>query len=199
MMIPRALMRHCILALLTWITTSAAQTSTTLVSVTRTTTVRVTATDYENACANFYGACVVYGNGDAADYTTTVYRYAPTTSSSPSPPTPTPVVTSTKTFLATTTASDSDACQNFNGACVVYGGHAASSTVYYAGSDGNDPHDDGGHEGLGDNDGYIAAQGDDDGGDGQIGGTAGATALKRCTYEAMIGIGFALGIAALLM
>lgn len=182
---------------------SAAQTSTTLVSVTRTTTVRVTATDNESACANFYGACVVYGDGNAAGYTTTVYRYAPTTPANPPPPpspTPTPVVTSTTTFLATTTASNSDACQNFNGACVVYGagagGGAASSTVYYAGSEGDGGN---GHQGVGNSGGYIAAQGNDRGGDGQIGGTAGATALKRSTYEALVGCGLAVGVAALLV
>ena len=186
----------CLLALIYLITSAAAQTSTTLVSVTRTTTVRVTATDYENACENFYGACVVYGDGNAAGYTTTVYRYAPSTTPSSLPPTTTPVVTSTTTFLATTTASNSDACNDFSGACVVYGGDA-TSTVYNAGDNsGSDSNND--HAGLGDDDGYIAAQGDD-GGEGQLGGTAGAMALKRCTYEALIGLGLAIGVAALLV
>lgn len=186
----------CLLAFLYLITSAASQTSTTLVSVTRTTTVRVTATDYENACGNFYGACVVYGDGNAAGYTTTVYRYAPSTTRSNPPTTPTPVVTTTTTFLATTTASNSDACNDFSGACVVYGGDA-TSTVYNAGSDGgNNDKDD--HAGLGDDGGYIAAQGDD-GGDGQLGGTAGAMALKRCTYEALIALGLAIGVAALLV
>ena len=189
-MTPGTLLKHCIFVLLSRISLSAAQTSTTLVSVTRTTTVRVTATDYEGACQGFYGACVVYGDGDAAGYTTTVYQYAPSTSS-------TPVVTSTTTFLATTTAANSDACASFTGACVVYGpgyGGASSSTVYYAGSS----NDNNGHDGLGNGQGYIAAQGEDEG-EGQIGGTAGAMALKRCTYEALIGFGLAVGVAALLI
>ena len=182
--------------LLSAFTAAQQQTSTTLVSVTRTTTVRVTATDYANACENFYGACVVYGDGNAAGYTTTVYRYAPSTTPSTLLPTSTPIVTSTTTFLATTTASNSDACNDFSGACVVYGGDA-TSTVYNAGSDGSN-NDNNDHAGLGDDDGYIAAQGDD-GGEGQLGGTAGAMALKRCTYEALIALGLAVGVAALLV
>lgn len=193
--------KHILPLLCSLLAISTAQTSTTLVSVTRTTTVRVTATDYESACANFYGACVVYGDGDAAGYTTTVYRYAPTSAPNPppAPPAPsTPVVTSSTTFLAatTTTAANSAACRDFEGACVVYAGPAASSTVYYyagGGSEGT------GHQGLGNSDGYIAAQGNDDGGEGQIGGTAGATALKRCGYEALAGVGLAVGVAALLV
>lgn len=206
-MTPGTSTKHYFLALLFWITVAAAQTSTTLVSVTRTTTIHVTATDYEGACQGFVGACVVYGSGNAADYTTTVYQYGPSGNPGPPPPppppppsTPTPVVTSTTTFVATMTASNSDACRNFNGACVVYGpgyGGASSSTVYYAGSsNGNNGNT--GQAGVGNSGGYIAAQGDD-GGDGQLGGTAGAMALKRCTYEALIGLGLAVGVAALLI
>lgn len=179
-----------ILTLLHLALLAAAQTSTTLVSITRTTTVRATATDDENACVGFYGACVIYGLGDGADDTTTVYRSAPRT--------PSLIVTATTTVLATTTAADSGACNDYTGACVVYGsGHdgAASSTVYQP---SGAPGDSDGHAGLGNGEGYIAAQGDD-GGEGQLGGTAGAVALKRCTYEALVGLGLAVGVAALLV
>lgn len=112
---------------------TAADVTTEVVQITSTTTVHVTATDYEGACENFVGACVVYGTQDSAPYTTTVYRYAPTTSSPL--PEPTTVITSTQVVVATTTASNEGACASFSGACVVYAtdGNAAS-TVYYAGS-----------------------------------------------------------------
>lgn len=141
---------------------AAAQVTTTVVETTSTKTVHVTATDYAGACDNFVGACVVYGTHGAAPYTTTVYRYAPTSTSAT-------LVTSTTTLVATTTASDSGACESFVGACVVYATNedgAATRSVYYAGSSatarpGNDQ-------------GYIGPK-QDDGGDGVIGRGAAGT------------------------
>jgi hypothetical protein len=119
--------------------------STMVVSVISTTTVHATASD-SDACNNFYGACVVYGN-QGAPYTTTVYR--DTTSA------PTAVVTSSKTVVQTTTVSDAGACSDFAGSCVVYGGenggaaYTTTVTGYQGGQvDGQRP--------LGDSDGYIA-------------------------------------------
>jgi hypothetical protein len=119
--------------------------STLVVSVISPTTVHATASD-SDACNNFYGACVVYGN-QGAPYTTTVYR--DTTSA------PTEVVTSSKTVVQTTTVSDAGACSNFAGACVVYGGEngGAAYTTTAAGYQGSQPD---GQRPLGDSDGYIA-------------------------------------------
>lgn len=121
---------------------------TTVVSLTSTTTIHATATDLSNACNNFNGACVVYGDNNAhgAPYTTTVYRG--------NSPTTTDVVTSTTIVQATTTATDANACQDFNGACVVYAGNgeAAYTTTaggYQGGQGGQQQH-------LGNSDGYIA-------------------------------------------
>lgn len=144
--------------------------TTTTVSVTSTTTVHVTATDYRGACDNFVGACVVgltkdeaccnwlidfqvYGSNGGARYTTTVYVYSPLrTASSTS--------TETTTILATTTVSDGAACRGFSGACVVYGGSASASTVYYPASSQ-------GHLSAGNGNGYIGLK---NGGDGFIHG-----------------------------
>lgn len=122
--------------------------STTVVSLTSTTTIHASATDLANACNNFNGACVVYGDNDAhgAPYTTTVYRG--------SSPTPRSVVTSTTIIQATATVTDANACQDFNGACVVYAGsgEAAYTTTpsgYQGGQAGQQQH-------LGNADGYIA-------------------------------------------
>lgn len=116
----------------------------TVVSVTSTTTIHATATDDSNACNNFYGACVVYGNNGA--YTTTVY--ATDTS------TPTRLVTSTTVVPATKTVTDASACQNFDGSCVVYAsggsGRYYTTTAYAATSS------------LGNSGGYIAKSSDRD-------------------------------------
>jgi len=119
--------------------------STLVVSVISTTTVHATASD-SNACNNFYGACVVYGD-QGAPYTTTVYRDATSA--------PIEVVTSSKTVLQTTTVSDAGACSNFAGSCVVYGGEngGAAYTTTAAGYQGGQPDE---QRPLGDSDGYIA-------------------------------------------
>lgn len=124
--------------------------STTVVSVTSTTTViHATASDLANACNNFNGACVVYGDNDVhgAPYMTTVYRN--------SSPTPTMIVTSTTIVQSTTTATDTNACQGFNGACVIYAGNgeAASTTVSAGYRDGGAGQQ---QQHLGNADGYIA-------------------------------------------
>lgn len=122
--------------------------STTIVSLTSTTTVHATATDYANACNNFNGACVVYGDNEAngAEYTTTVYRDSSLT--------PTEIVTSTTVIETTTTASDASACENFNGACVVYAGNGeAAYTTTAAGFNGGQAVN---QQALGNSDGYIA-------------------------------------------
>lgn len=127
--------------------------STTVVAVTSTTTVHVTATDYDGACENFVGACVVYGSPyGSAPYTTTVYASQQSNT----------IITPTTTIVATTTASNSGACSGFVGACVVYAtgsGNAPASTVYYGGE--NDPSRPGNDQG------YIGPA--TDGGDGFIG------------------------------
>ncbi|KAL1582701.1 hypothetical protein WHR41_08574 [Cladosporium halotolerans] len=122
--------------------------STTVVSLTSTTTIYASATDLANACNNFSGACVVYGDNDAhgAPYTTTVYRG--------SSPTPTSVVTSTTIVQATATVTDANACQDFDGACVVYAGsgeaaYTTTASGYRGGQAGQQQH-------LGNADGYIA-------------------------------------------
>jgi hypothetical protein len=195
----------------------AAQVSTTVVSVTSTTTVRnltrdmyeteadaeqvhVTATDYQGACNDFVGACVVYGTYASAPYTTTVYRYAPSPpppGPPPPPPSPPPTpswTTSTTVVAATTTVSNSGACADFVGACVVYGTSAnapASSTVYY-GSNGNPtrtvyyagnsaaP----AQQPAGDGQGWIGQKGGDSG-DGFIGE---ASSRDRWTCLAVLGL-----------
>lgn len=121
--------------------------STTIVSLTSTTTVHASATDDANACNNFNGACVVYGDNEAngAEYTTTVYR--------DSSPTPTEIVTSTTIIQATTTASDASACENFNGACVVYAGNGEAA--YTTTADGYNGEQAVGQQAIGNSDGYI--------------------------------------------
>ncbi|KAM0719355.1 hypothetical protein Q7P37_005260 [Cladosporium fusiforme] len=121
--------------------------STTVVSLTSTTTVHASETDDANACNNFNGACVVYGDNEAngAPYTTTVYRDVT--------PTPTEIVTSTTIIQETTTASDASACENFNGACVVYAGNGeAAYTTTAAGYQGDQGV---GQKSPGNSDGYI--------------------------------------------
>lgn len=194
-----------------------ADTSTRIVSITSTTTVRVlgvrqtlqiyhiltpsqvhvTATDYQGACENFVGACVVYGTYASAPYTTTVYRYAPSPSpprAPAPPPTPSPrtntITTSTRVILATTTASNEGACSNFRGACVVYGSNTVAgqptrtvyydgtSTVVYAGASATPTRPGGGQ-------GYIGPKAD--AGDGVIGGAAG---IDRWTWITVVGAAF---------
>jgi hypothetical protein len=135
------------------------------VSVVSTTNVHATASN-SDACNNFYGACVVYGDNGAA-YTTTVYRDSTTA--------PTDVTTST-TIVQTTTVTDAGACSNFAGSCVVYGGesrgaaYTTTATGYQSGqADGQRP--------LGNSDGYIA-QGKGDG-SGLI-GAASSLAASDC-------------------
>lgn len=122
----------------------ASSQSTMVVSVISTTTVHATASD-SDACNNFYGACVVYGD-QGAPYTTTVYRDSTTT--------PTAVTTST-TVVQTTTVTDAGACSNFAGSCVVYGGengNAAYTTTAAGYQNGQGD----GQQPLGNSDGYIA-------------------------------------------
>lgn len=95
-----------------------------------TTTVTRTVTGTEGACNNFYGACVVYTYGGTAAYTTTVYGSLPATTT-----TPTSVTTRvTTTTEKTTTVSGAGACNNYEGACVVYGTVESPTTTVYAGS-----------------------------------------------------------------
>jgi hypothetical protein len=124
--------------------------STMIVSVVSTTTIHATTSD-SDACNNFYGACVVYGDS-GSPYTTTVYRDSTSA--------PTKVTTST-TIVQTTTVTDAGACSNFAGSCVVYGGenggaaYTTTATGYQSGqADEQRP--------LGNSDGYIA-QGKSDG------------------------------------
>jgi hypothetical protein len=145
--------------------------STVIVSIISTTTVHATASD-SNACNNFYGACVVYGD-NGAPYTTTVYR------DSTSAPTE---VTKSTTILHTTTVTDAGACSNFAGSCVVYGGenggaaYTTTATGYQSGqADGQRP--------LGNSDGYIA-QGKSDG-SGVI-GAASSLAAWDCALISLI-------------
>lgn len=132
-----------------WFLISLASAQTTVVSVTSTTTIHATATDNSNACNNFYGACVVYGdNGQGAAYTTTVYA----SGTSPSL-TPTSLITSTTTVPASTTATDAATCKSFDGSCVVYGsgGSGEYTTTSYAATSS-----------LGNSGGYIAKSTDRD-------------------------------------
>ena len=119
--------------------------STMVISVISTTTVHATTSD-SDACNNFYGACVVYGD-QGTPYTTTVYR--DTTAA------PTEVVTSSKTVVQTTIVSDAGACSNFAGSCVVYGGNngGAAYTTTASGYQGGQAD---GQRPLGNSDGYIA-------------------------------------------
>jgi hypothetical protein len=145
--------------------------STMIVSVVSTTTVHATAS-HSNACNNFYGACVVYGDNGAA-YTTTVYRDRTTA--------PTDVTTST-TIVRTTTVTDAGACSNFAGSCVVYGGenggaaYTTTATGYQSGqTDGQRP--------LGNSDGYIAQSKSD--GSGVI-GAASSLAAWSCAIISLV-------------
>lgn len=141
------------------------QTSTTL--VTATTTVTSSASDEGGACNNFNGACVVYGGPGGAAYTTTVYA-----TSHPPPSIVTATTTTTVTYIPAEQASTgaASACQNYNGACVVYGTNAQGSAQYtttvYAGesnSGGNNGNADGvigGNDGNdGNSEGYIGPSG----------------------------------------
>lgn len=89
-----------------------------------------TTVDSPNGCNNFVGACVVYGTDNPG--TTTVYASNTT-------PSPTSFVTQTTTVYVSATAKPTSACQNYFGACVVYGGGGAggaqyTTTVYNDGS-----------------------------------------------------------------
>lgn len=96
-----------------------------------TTTVTQTVTGTEGACDNFYGACVVYTYGGTAAYTTTVYGSSPATTIS----TPTSATTRvTTTTEKTITVSGTGACNNYEGACVVYGAAESPTTTVYSGS-----------------------------------------------------------------
>lgn len=123
--------------------------------VTATTTITATETG-DGACQNFNGACVVYGGGgeggQATPYTTTVFAG--------STPSSTRVTTTTVYISAggATTAAASSACQNFNGACVVYAtdsqGHVTrSAATTIRGGNGNGEIG----RGKGNSEGYIAA------------------------------------------
>lgn len=135
-----------------FLTIANCETSTVL--VTATTTVTSSASDNGGACNNFNGACVVYGGPGGAAYTTTVYA-----TSHPPPSIVTATTTPTVTYIPAEQASTgaASACQNYNGACVVYGTNAQGSAQYtttvYAGASSS-----------GDNNGN---------GDGVIGGSSG--------------------------
>lgn len=136
--------------------TANCQQSTTL--VTATTTITATETG-DGACQNFNGACVVYGGGaggggQATPYTTTVHAGGT--------PSSTRVITTTVYISAggATTEAASSACQNFNGACVVYAtdsqGYAtqsAATTIRGGNGDGEIG------RGKGNSEGYIAVDG----------------------------------------
>lgn len=180
---------------------AAAQTSiiTSVVSIFATTTVQgppappsgSERSDWNHACNNFIGACVVYGGGSdgAAEYTTTIYVGS-------SLPSPTTVVTfSTTTIPATTTVTGSSAgaCEGFTGACVVYGtGDGAGTTTVYASGSSNSGNNDG--------NGVIGQSTE---GSGEIGNTensgqlGNASSLRRWTTASAVGllaIGFAIMI-----
>lgn len=143
------------------------ETSTAL--VTATTTVTSNASDDGGACNNFNGACVVYGGPGGAAYTTTVYA-----TSHPPPSIVTATTTTTVTYIPAEQASAgaTSACQNYNGACVVYGtdaqGSAQYTTTVYAGESNT-----GGGNGNGD--GVIG--GSNGNGEGYI-GPSGAASLS---------------------
>lgn len=138
------------------------QTSTTL--VTATTTVTSSVSDNGGACNNFNGACVVYGGPGGAAYTTTVYA-----TSHPPPTIVTATTTTTVTYIPAEQATTGavSACQNYNGACVVYGTNAQGSAQYtttvYAGAS-NSGSNNGNGDGViggsnGNGDGYIGPSG----------------------------------------
>jgi len=169
-------MRLLITTLALLIAASTAAQSTTIVDVTATATTTVTQTatniDGRGPCDGFYGACVVYGGyGGPAAYTTTVYA----TGSSPrttitTPTSTTTFVTSTSTIMqtttvsGTTTVSNSGACNDYDGACVVYGSGGTATSTVYAGSSTTSAH-------HGNGDGEIGET-SDSGNDGAIGNAA---------------------------
>lgn len=150
-----------------------------LTSVTSTQTVYATTTaSNSGACDNFYGACVVYGNGGSAAYTITVYA-----SSSPTPHTTTAYTsptstfsTSTTTIVQTTTVTNANACNNYDGSCVVYTSNGGAATTIYAGSTST------GGNGNGNGNGVIGAQatGSNNNGGGSGGAIGAAAGLKSC-------------------
>lgn len=121
---PRQILGLCYIATL-------AQCDASVSTVTATTT--VTASE-SGACENFVGACVVYGSGGAAPYTTTVY--ASDASSSPaSKPSPTTVTSTTTVYISYIGSSLAASaalspCESFTGACVVYATNPAGTTTY---------------------------------------------------------------------
>ena len=151
---------------LTLLCTCALSVSTTVVEVTATTTVTASASGNESgACDNFYGACVVYGGYGSAAYTTTVYAGSATrtVTTTTGQQTSTSLVTSTTTVVQTTTASNSGACDSYDGACVVYGTNGVATTTVYSGSSTNTS--------KGNGDGEIGESGNA-GSEGAIGGAA---------------------------
>ena len=152
----------------------ASSQSTLVVSVVSTTTIHATASD-SNACKNFYGACVVYGD-QGAPYTTTVYR--DTTAA------PTEVVTSSTTVVQTTTVSDAGACSNFAGSCVVYGGEngGAAYTTTVTGYEGGQAD---GQRPLGNSDGYIAQN---KGGRPAVIGAGSTLTTGRCALISIVAV-----------
>ena len=155
--------------------------STTVVDVTATTTVTATTSGGSNgACNNFYGACVVYGGYGSASYTTTMYAGNPTDTVILTLTTPTSLVTSTRTISQTTTASNSGACNNYDGACVVYGNSGVATTTVYSGSGGSS------HRGQGNGDGEFGED-TNDGSDGAIGGAAPLGARTTLSLLSVVG------------
>lgn len=144
-MAPTSLLATLLLAL-----SAVRQTSTTMVKAITT----VTATE-SGACNDFVGACVVYGTEGAAPYYTTLYAGMSGTSR---------IVTTSTTTLSRitesigTTADAAGACQDFVGACVVYGTGAAGASYTTTVYNGNSP-----QATLGNSDGYIGPAGDSDG------------------------------------
>ncbi|KAF2478864.1 hypothetical protein BDY17DRAFT_328375 [Neohortaea acidophila] len=109
-------------------------TVTKFIGVTETATVAT----HHGACESFTGLCFVLGPSAGPPSTTTVYE----TPAPPAPPqstitTLTTSVISTTTDFATTSVPNSNACESFTGACVVYGTDQSTTTTFYATSTGN--------------------------------------------------------------
>lgn len=139
------MLSHALHALLiSFICTLTRSQSTMTVSVISTTTIHATNSD-SNACNNFYGACVVYGDNGAPS-TTTIYR---DTTARPTD------ATASTTIIRTTTVSDAGACSDFAGSCVVYGGENGEA-AYTTTANSQHGSAAAGQQPLGNSDGYIA-------------------------------------------
>ncbi|KAK4626782.1 hypothetical protein CLAFUW4_05167 [Fulvia fulva] len=129
--------------------TAICQTSTAILTTTETASVAI-----GGPCADFVGACVVYGAPGAVPCTTTVYA-----GNSP-PPT-----TTTKFTYAPAESGVASACDGYTGACIVYGTDTMGSEVYTSTVYGGDAQS----SSIRNADGYIGPKGS---GDGYIGAAA---------------------------